>query len=264
MHEPSSVAASSDDVATVVALGVLAATLAAICHETLGHGLGCLGSGGHVALLTSIWFRCTKWSAIADAGGPAGNLAAGLLALAFLRYCRWDATVRFLLLLSAAFNLFWFTAQLAFESLTDRHDDWYWVLQMNPPVWRIAGAIVGVGGYVIAARMVAAVIRVHGGPKSHAIRLGYAAATASAAVAGLMWPPERLRSALEGLLTLGVTSLVLLSIARRADRDGGNGAGDRSVPRSWIWISASAVLFGVFLLIQARGLGPVAMSALSP
>jgi hypothetical protein len=111
----------------------------------------------------------------------------------------------FLLLLSVVFNLFWFTAQLAFESLTDRHDDWYWILQMNPPaVWRIVGAAVGIGGYVIVARGVAALIRDPGGPKSHAIRLGYVAA------------------------------------------------------------AASAVLFGAFLLVQARGLGPMAASRLSP
>lgn len=258
-------ASSSDDAITVIALGVLAATLAAICHEALGHGLGCLDSGGRVALLTSIWFRCSKWSAITDAAGPAGNLAAGLLALALLRRCRPGTAVRFLLLLSAAFNLFWLTAQLAFESLTDRHDDWYWALQMNPPgAWRTAGAVVGIGGYMIVARTVAALVRGQGGPKPRDIRLGHAAATASAALAGLMWRPEPFRSALEGALTLGATSLVLLSIARRASRDGGDGAGVCSVPRSWIWISASAVLFGIFLVFQARGLGPMATSRLSP
>ena len=260
-------ASPPDDTATVVALGVLAATLAAICHEALGHGLGCLGSGGHVALLTSIWFRCSTWSAIIDAAGPAGNLAAGLLAFALLRYCRPGATVRFLLLFSVALNLFWLTGQLAFESLTDRRDDWYWALQMNPPAaWRAAGAVAGIGGYVIVARAIAALVRRQGGPQAHAIRLGYAAAAASAALAGLMWRPEPLRSALEGFLTLGVTPLVLLSIARRASRDGGDEAGARSgaVPRSWIWIAACAGLFCAFILIQARGLGPMAMSRLSP
>ena len=262
-----SAASSSDDATTVVALGVLAATLAAICHETLGHSLGCLGTGGHVTLLTSIWFRCSKGSAIADAGGPAGNLLAGLLALALLRYCRRSATVRFLLLLSAAFNLFWFTAQLAYESLSNRHDDWYWVLQMNPPaIWRTVGAVVGIGGYVIVARMVATVVRGQDGPRSRTIRLAYAAAAASAALAGLLWRPEPCRSALEGFLTLGATSLALLSIARRAGQADGDDddAGSRSMPRSWIWISVCAVVFGAFLLVQARGMGPMAISKLSP
>src|SRR5690348_441983 len=69
-HMPvsSSTAPSGDDPATVIAVGALAAILATLCHETLGHGLGCFGSGGHITLLTSVWFRCSKGSAISDAG----------------------------------------------------------------------------------------------------------------------------------------------------------------------------------------------------
>ena len=265
MSKSFSAAPPSDDPATVIAVGVLAATLAAICHETLGHGLGCLGSGGHVTLLTSIWFRCSKGSPITDAAGPAGNLVAGLLALALLRNCRANATPRFFLLLSAALNLFWFTAQLSFESLTHRHDDWYWALQMGPPgLWRAVGAVAGIGGYMLVARTVGASIREQGGPNADAIRLAYAAAAASAILAGLAWRPESIRSAVEGFLTLGVTPLVLLSIARRAARGGGDDAGARTVPRSWAWISVCAVVFGAFLWVQARGVGPMAMSALSP
>jgi hypothetical protein len=47
-----------DDLPMFIAAGVLTATLAALCHETLGHGLGCLAVGGRITLLTSIWFRC--------------------------------------------------------------------------------------------------------------------------------------------------------------------------------------------------------------
>ena len=83
MSQSHSTASSADDTPTAMAVGALAATLA-LCHETLGHGLGCVGAGGHVTLLTSIVFRCSHWSAIADAGGPLGNLVAGSLALALL------------------------------------------------------------------------------------------------------------------------------------------------------------------------------------
>jgi hypothetical protein len=37
-----------DDIPTVLAAGILAATLAAIIHETVGHGMGCLADGGTV------------------------------------------------------------------------------------------------------------------------------------------------------------------------------------------------------------------------
>ena len=55
--EASGTAAISGDPITVIAVGVLAATLAAVCHETLGHGLGCIVVGGRITLLTSIYLR---------------------------------------------------------------------------------------------------------------------------------------------------------------------------------------------------------------
>jgi hypothetical protein len=64
----SSIAASgtivaSDDLITGVAVGVLA-TLAAVCHETLGHGVGCILDGGRITLLTSIYVRCAGATAL--------------------------------------------------------------------------------------------------------------------------------------------------------------------------------------------------------
>jgi hypothetical protein len=245
--------------ATAIAVGALAATMATLCHETLGHGLGCVGAGGHVTLLTSVWFRCSAWSASADVGGPIGNLVAGSLALVLLSHTRPTPTVRLLLLLSGALNLFWFMGQLTFESLTDRHDDWFWLLQAGRAArWRPVGVLVGIGGYVLVQRLLTACNREQGGSKAYAIRLAYAAAGVSAVVAGLMWPPEPFRSALEGFLVLGVAPLGLLGVARKASQESGGG----SVPRSWIWIAAGAVVFGLFLFIQARGLGSMAAARL--
>ena len=128
-----------------------------------------------------------------------------------------------------------------------------------PGSWRVVGAIVGVSGYVLVGRWLAAVIRKQGGPPAHAVRLAYAAAAAAAVIAGLMWRPEPLRSALEGFLVFGIAPLGLLSVARKASRD----VGASSVPRSWVWICVCALLFGIFLLVQAQGLGPMAASRLS-
>ncbi len=256
---------SSDDTATVIAVGVLAATLAAISHETLGHGVGCLGTGGHITLLTSIWFRCKGASAIADAGGPIGNLLAGAAALALFACRTVSPGVRLFLLMFGALNLFWLTGQLIFESLIGAHsDDWYYVsLQMGwPPLWRPVGAAVGVCGYMLVARWASALIRKQRGPQAHAIRLAYAASAASAVIAGLMWRPEPFRSAVEGFAAVGIAPLGLLGVAQRASRDSGH-VGAWSVPRSWIWISICAVLFGIFLFVQASGLGSMAESTLS-
>lgn len=255
---------SRNDTATVVAVGALAATLAVICHETLGHGLACIGGGGHIRLLTSIWFRCSKYAPLTDAGGPIGNLVAGSLAIALLGHTRPSPTGRLLVFVLGALNLFWFTAQLTFESLTHTHDDWYWLLQSAPAIWRPVGAVVGIGGYVLAIRWLSSVLRKQAGPQAHAIRLAYAAAAVSAVITGLMWGPEPLRSAVEGFSTFGINSLGLLIVARKASRSVEYDVRTPSVPRSWAWICFCAVFFAIFLLVQARGMGPMAASTLSP
>jgi hypothetical protein len=77
-----------------------------------------------------------------------------------------------------------------------------------------------------------------------------------------MWRPEPFRSALEGFLILAIAPVGLLTVARKASQDVGRDIGAGSVPRSWIWIAVCAVIFGLFLFIQARGLGTMASSGL--
>jgi hypothetical protein len=170
--------------------------------------------------------------------------------------------MRLFLLMSGALNLFWFMGQLTFESFTNTRDDWHWALHTGSPgLSRSVGAAAGVVGYVLVKRLVAAINNEQGGSNARAIRVAYAAAAASAAIAGLMWRPEPFRSALEGFLVLGVAPIGLLSIARSAGRDVGNDIGTGSVPRSWIWIAVCALLFGLFLFIQARGVGSMAAAS---
>ena len=251
------------DTATVVAVGVLAATLAAICHETLGHGLSCIASGGHITLLTSIWFRCQGGAAITDAGGPLGNLVAGIAALVLLGHAKPGPRARLFMLMFGALNLFWFTAQLALDAIKGI-DDWgYSALGMHwPALWQPVGAIAGIGGYLLVGRWVAALIRKQSSPQEATVRLAYIAAAASAVIAGLMWAPAPLRSAWEGFLTLGVAPLGLLFAARKTERERPHDAGRDAVPRSWWWISISTVIFVLFLLVQAGGLSSMARSML--
>lgn len=255
---------SSNDAVTVIGVGALAATLAVICHETLGHGLTCIGAGGHINLLTSIWFRCSKYAPITDVGGPVGNLVAGSLGIALLGYTGRSPAGRLLLFMFVGLNLFWFMGQLTFESLTHTRDDWYWLLQSAPTTWRPVGAVVGICGYVLTIRGLSAVLRKQGGPRANSIRVAYAAAAVSALITGLMWSPEPMRSAVEGFSTFGINSFGLLIVARRATVAVEHEVGVQPVTRSWAWICFCAVSFGIFLLVQARGLGPMAASRSSP
>src|SRR5580692_400345 len=93
-----------DHSGTASAAGVLAATLAAICHETLGHGLGCIGVGGQITLLTSIWFRCQGATSITDAGGSIASLLAGVASIALLSFKVRNRTAQLVLILFGAFS----------------------------------------------------------------------------------------------------------------------------------------------------------------
>ena len=70
-----------DDIPTALAAGILAATLAAVVHETVGHGMGCLTDGGMITVLTSIWFRCQGAAGLTVAAGPVASAVVGLVTL---------------------------------------------------------------------------------------------------------------------------------------------------------------------------------------
>ena len=260
----------ADHSGTVIAAGVLAATLAAICHETLGHGLGCIGVGGRITLLTSIWFQCKGATSLTDAGGSIASFAGGtaaILLLSLLEIRR--AVARLVLTLFGALSLFWFAAQLIDHPIANR-DDWAFIARRMewPWIWRPIMVGIGVAAYAATVRLMLAVLRRKAAPTRQAVRVAYAASAASAIIAGLMWSAAPVSSAKEGFLTLGIAPLGLLVASamagRAAQASTSKSADPRSpIPRSWTWIAASAVVFGIFLAVQGRGLGVLASIGLS-
>jgi hypothetical protein len=248
-----------DDPITVVAVGVLAATLAAVCHETLGHGVGCIVDGGRITLLTSIYVRCAGATALTPAAGPVGNFLAGIAAFVFLLLSPLGRTARLFLILFGAFNLFWLFGQMVYCALLSI-DDWAIVaLRMGwSSVWRPVAAAIGVAGYATAIGLSTAALAKAGAPRRHAIHLAYIAAAASTVIAGLMWRPEPVKSAIEGLLAMGVAPVGLLIAATLAGHVHGAISTHIPIARSWYWIAAGAVVFGIFLFTQGQGLGPLA------
>jgi hypothetical protein len=91
-----------DDTVTVLAAGVLAATFAAVFHEALGHGIGCVAVGGHITLLTSIWFRCYGATSLTDAGGAIAGVIFGVLALIVPLHRIPNTAIRLMLLMFGA------------------------------------------------------------------------------------------------------------------------------------------------------------------
>jgi hypothetical protein len=246
----------SDDPATVAAIGVLAASLADICHEAVGHGLGCFIDHGQITLLTSIFFRCRGATALTDAAGPVASLIAGIAVFSVLSWCRPRREVRLSLVLFGGISLFWFAGQLIFHAIYN-HDDWFFIARGMgwPPVWRPIAFAVGLLIYAASVRAIVALL-----PRTRptwlpAIGLAYAASVLSAVVAGLMWRADPLRSAREGFSTLGVLPLGLLAAAAWASRAADISRPEAPIARSWRWIGASVVVYAAFIMVQGRGVG---------
>jgi hypothetical protein len=235
-----------DDIPTVLAAGVLAATLAAVIHESVGHGVGCLTEGGTITVLTSIWFRCRGAGSLTVAAGPAASLVAGLACLLLLRRWRPNGGMQLAITLSAAFNLFWFAGQLIFHAITNG-DTWAVMARMHhwPEWWRPVSIALGAVCYVAAAAAIINSQRLNGQLPWGAILYSYAAGTFSAMLAGLMWAPMPIRSALEGLLALGAAPAGLLAIAAAARRE--PNVHRIAVARSTIIIIFSISVYVIFL-----------------
>ncbi|GLH77383.1 hypothetical protein SSBR45G_22910 [Bradyrhizobium sp. SSBR45G] len=211
-----------------------------------------------MTLLTSIWFRCHGATSLTDAGGAIAGVISGALALTIpLRHVH-SAATRLALLMFGAISLLWVAAQLISHPAFDR-DDWHFIAQRMhwSWLWRPTLALIGVVSYAATVRGIVSRLQDPGAPSSPAIRLAYVAAAMSAAAAGLMWPPQPIRSAAEGLLTLGVAPLGLLLATRLSDAKQTQ-HGDAPIARSWSVVLLSLVSFAAFALIQGRGLGPLA------
>jgi hypothetical protein len=147
----------SDDVATSLALGVIAYVGETLLHEGVGHGGACLLLGGRITVLAPLWMRCSVDASLLEAAGPAANLLAACLFLSLI----WlapprAAALRQFLWLSFAFNSLVACGYLVVGGCSG-FGDWGVLFKAVRPtiVWRAPAVIAGLAGYygslVIAA-----------------------------------------------------------------------------------------------------------------
>jgi hypothetical protein len=155
----------ADDVLTICAISVLAAILANILHEGVGHGLTALLTGADSGLLTTVAWSSTFASRLVEAGGTLVNLAAGLIFWFALRSARGASMpTRYFLLIACAFNLFSGTGYFFFSGVTD-FGDWASVILGLCPRWLWRGLLValGAGSYYAAVRVIGVGLVRYGG-----------------------------------------------------------------------------------------------------
>jgi hypothetical protein len=247
-----SVIDQQDDLATLGAIGALAAMTAALAHEAVGHAGACVMSGGEIQLLSVIWFRCSAPSMIIDLAGPLSGLAVGLGGLALGRWGPSSAVrARLFGLLMGSLAAFWFSAQLTTQ-IWSGLDDWR-VAANWPWIWRAGGILTGVGCYVITMRVARSLAGKIGRGRSAWRRflVPYAAGALTLVACASLRQSDG--SVLETFRAIVLAPLGWLWAVTRATVPDGE---PRLIVRSsWAWIASGLAAIALFAAVFGQGIG---------
>lgn len=252
-----------DDFLTVCAISLVAAIIANVVHEGLGHAVTALLTGTQAGVLTTVAWSSDFDSRLVAAGGTLANLAAGMVFWIALRgAAQASVRLRYFLLISLAFNLLTGTGYFFFSGVTN-FGDWAVVIAGLQPhwLWRTLLVVVGIAAYCGAVLAVGiGLVRYVGVARDDARRLRkltlipYLSATLLVCAAGLLNP-------------LGIQLVWQSALPGTAGADSGllwlryyipNGAiperGSERIGRSYGWIAAAVALSVVFVFVLGRGI----------
>lgn len=240
--------------ATVAAILVIAFMLACAAHEVVGHGGMCMIVGGHITLISSVYFRCLGGGVLTDAAGPVMNLIVGVVCWYLLR--RWTTPPilwRLFLVLAMAFNLFWGAGCFILSAVTNS-GDWAFVLrqlELEPVwIWRVVLGVLGIFIYRWSLRVLASQL-----PMGTPLLVPYLATGFFSCFAALFFfgpvAPALREAALEGF-GVGI-GMLLLALNRPEQKT--NPPPDFVVPAGNAWLFAATVLALIFIATLGRGFG---------
>jgi len=254
---------TDDDIPTLIAISVVAAILSDVLHEGVGHGLVALLTGAQSGLLTTVAWSSAFDSRLVAAGGTLVNLTAGLLLWLALRNAKTASMpLRYFLFISSAFNLFGGTGYFFFSGVTD-FGDWAVVISGTHPhwLWRALLVVFGLVAYFGAAIAVGVwLVRYVGVPRDQRRRMRklmivpYFSAIVLMGVAGLL-NPIGIQLAWQSALpaTAGADS-GLLWLQYYIPKGTVPDHKSEGVSRSYVWITAAAILGIVFVVVLGRGI----------
>ena len=239
---------------TLVAIAALAFVLACVAHEAFGHGGMCVAVGGHVTLLTSVYFRCSTGGPLTDAAGPIMNLAVGAVFGGVLRTRRsLSPSWRLLLVFAMAFNLFWGAGYFVFSAVTNT-GDWAFVLRelaLQPSwLWRCLTGALGVYLYYRSVALVALHL-----PSGTPLVAPYLVAGTVSCFAALFFAGPTLPAIREAAQESFGAAVGLLLLAYRNSSRVDSQPSVVFVNRSGGWVFTSALVTLAFVATLGRGYG---------
>jgi len=253
----------SDDAPTVIAISLLAAMLADVLHEGVGHALVALTTVAQSGVWSTVAWSSQYDSRLVAAGGTLVNLVAGALFWIVLRVTKSASPqLRLFLLLACAFNLFTGTGYFFFSGVTNFGDWAVVILGMNPYwLWRVGLIVVGMTSYygsvVLIGIGMVQYIGIAQEDRSAWPRLTvipYLSALGVIGVAGLMNPigiQLVWQSALPA--TAGANCGFLWMRYYVPEATGSRGSAD-DIGRSYAWIIPAVLSSLIFVFVLGRGI----------
>jgi len=140
------------DIATIVAIAIVAFAIANVLHEGAGHGGTCVLTGGHARVLSTVHFDCDRDNRLVAAGGTLVNFIAGFLCWLTLRAVNpARPRLRYFLWLLMTINLLQACGYFLFSGVGNIGDWAYVVHDLAPAwLWRVGLTIFGALSYTLA------------------------------------------------------------------------------------------------------------------
>jgi hypothetical protein len=260
---------------TIVAIAVLAYSLANVVHEGLGHGGACLLLGARPTMFNAIFFNYDESTAsdtvqrLISAAGSIVNVIVGLALIALLRSrAQLPSGSRYFLWLFTAVNLLTAFGYLLYSGIGGI-GDWARVIQGAEPaiVFRLAMSAVGAVLYfVVAPRLLMPALDpflgVDPGERTRRAKLlmllPYFIGAATLIAAGILNPlGMQIVLISAAAASLGGTSLLAWYHRRPRHPSALAQEPPLGIARGWGWIAAAAVGLGIFVFVLGPGIGKI-------
>lgn len=250
------------DTLTLCAVSALAAMLADVLHEGLGHATLALLTGAQSGVLSTVAWSTSFDSRLVAAGGTLVNLTAGLVFwLALRRAVNASPAMRFFLLISFAFNLFDGTGYFLFSGVTN-FGDWAQVIAPMHPhwFWRTLLVVFGIASYYGAVRLLGVgFVRELGVPASDSrltrlTLIPYFCGTVLLGLSGLLNPIGIQLVWLSALPASAGAHSGLLWFRHYIPKEITAKKPQEAIGRSYAWIVPAACCALVFIFVLGRGI----------
>jgi hypothetical protein len=264
------------DYLTVIAVSMLAYTLAVLLHEHLGHALTCVSLGGHPLELGAYYVNC-DYATMPDISirlvalaGPFVSLITGAVGLIILERIPPGAShLRYWVWLFGTISLMTASGYLLFSGITGLGDfgtsrDGALYLARPEWLWRVASAIIGAAGYVLVISLsLRKMDKLIGGEGSGRVAqaqklalTSYLTGSMMAVLIGFLNPQGIVIVLISAAAsTLGGTS-GLAWMMQMLDRKKASSTPPLQLGRSWLWISMGFIVTILYAVILGPSLHP--------